>query len=43
MYASGDPIFPINFPWFGTSDYWRGQVDMLHEQIEAMQEEPLVG
>ena len=38
-----DPIFPINFPWFGTSDYWRGQVDMLHEQIEAMQEEPLVG
>lgn len=37
-----DPIFPINFPWFGSSDYWRGQVDMLHEQIEAMQEEPLV-
>lgn len=36
-----DPIFPINFPWFGSSDYWRGQVDMLHEQIEAMQEEPL--
>ena len=37
-----DPIFPVNFPWFGSSDYWRGQVDMLHEQIEAMQEEPLV-
>ncbi len=37
-----DPIFPVNFPWFGTSDYWRGQVDMLIEQIEAMQEEPLV-
>jgi Ser/Thr protein kinase RdoA (MazF antagonist) len=36
-----DPIFPINFPWFGSSDYWRGQVDMLHEQIEAMQDEPL--
>ncbi len=36
-----DPIFPINFPWFGSSDYWRGQVDMLHEQLEAMQEEPL--
>ena len=36
-----DPIFPINFPWFGTADYWRGQVDMLHEQIEAMQEAPL--
>jgi Ser/Thr protein kinase RdoA (MazF antagonist) len=38
-----DPIFPINFPWFGTPDYWRGQVDMLNEQIEAMQEEPLAG
>lgn len=37
-----DPIFPINFPWFGSPDYWRGQVDMLHEQIEAMQEAPLV-
>ena len=37
-----DPIFPINFPWFGSSDYWRGQINMLHEQIEAMQEAPLV-
>ena len=37
-----DPIFPANFPWFGSSDYWRGQVDMLIEQIEAMQEDPLV-
>ncbi len=36
-----DPTFPINFPWFGTSDYWQGQVQMLEEQIEAMQEEPL--
>lgn len=36
-----DPIFPVNFPWFGSSDYWRGQVDMLIEQNEAMQEEPL--
>ncbi len=36
-----DPIFPINFPWFGSSDYWKGQVDMLEEQIEAMQEAPL--
>ena len=36
-----DPIFPANFPWFGSSDYWRGQVDMLIEQCEAMQEEPL--
>ncbi len=37
-----DPIFPINFPWFGSSDYWKGQVDMLEEQIEAMQEAPLI-
>ena len=37
-----DPIFPINFPWFGSSDYWRGQVDMLVEQLEAMQQAPLV-
>ncbi|ABE42580.1 serine/threonine protein kinase [Polaromonas sp. JS666] len=37
-----DPIFPINFPWFGSSDYWKGQVDMLEEQTEAMQETPLM-
>jgi Ser/Thr protein kinase RdoA (MazF antagonist) len=37
-----DPTFPINFPWFGSSDYWQGQVRMLEEQIEAMREQPLV-
>jgi Ser/Thr protein kinase RdoA (MazF antagonist) len=37
-----DPTFPINFPWFGTSDYWKGQVQMLEDQIEAMQEAPLI-
>ena len=37
-----DPIFAINFPWFGSSDYWQGQVQMLQEQLEAMQEPPLV-
>ena len=36
-----DPIFPINFPWFGSSDYWQGQVQMLEDQLEAMDEEPL--
>lgn len=36
-----DPIFPVNFPWFGTPDYWRGQVQMLQEQVEQMQEDPL--
>jgi Ser/Thr protein kinase RdoA (MazF antagonist) len=37
-----DPAFPAAFPWFGTSDYWQGQVQMLEEQIEAMGEEALV-
>jgi Ser/Thr protein kinase RdoA (MazF antagonist) len=36
-----DPAFPINFPWFGSRDYWQGQVDMLVEQIEEMQAAPL--
>lgn len=36
-----DPTFPINFPWFGSSDYWQGQVQMLEEQLEAMDEAPL--
>ncbi len=36
-----DPIFPINFPWFGSSDYWKGQIQMLQDQCEAMQDEPL--
>lgn len=36
-----DPTFPINFPWFGGRDHWRGQVDLLREQIEAMQRDPL--
>ena len=36
-----DPIFPINFPWFGSSDYWKGQILMLQEQCEAMEEDPL--
>ena len=37
-----DPAFPHNFPWFGSSDYWKGQIQMLEDQIEAMEEEPLV-
>jgi Ser/Thr protein kinase RdoA (MazF antagonist) len=36
-----DPAFVQNFSWFGSSDYWAGQVHMLIEQCEAMQEEPL--
>lgn len=37
-----DPAFPAAFPWFGTSDYWQGQVQMLKEQLEAMDEPALV-
>ena len=37
-----DPAFPMHFPWFGTSDYWRGQCDTLREQIEAMQSDEAV-
>lgn len=37
-----DPAFPHAFPWFGSSDYWRGQVQMLEEQMEAMEEPPVV-
>jgi Ser/Thr protein kinase RdoA (MazF antagonist) len=37
-----DPSFPINFPWFGSSDYWQGQVQMLEEQLEQMAEPALV-
>ncbi|MCE3271042.1 MAG: hypothetical protein K0S57_1439 [Ramlibacter sp.] len=37
-----DPAFPHAFPWFGSSDYWRGQVQMLEEQMEAMEEAAVV-
>lgn len=37
-----DPAFPAAFPWFGSSDYWQGQVHMLREQLEAMEEDALV-
>jgi Ser/Thr protein kinase RdoA (MazF antagonist) len=37
-----DPIFPINFPYFGSRDYWQGQVEMLEEQLEQLREPPLV-
>ena len=37
-----DPIFPINFPWFGTGAYWLEQAQTLWEQVYAMQGEPLV-
>ncbi|MBP7567043.1 MAG: serine/threonine protein kinase [Burkholderiaceae bacterium] len=36
-----DPAFPATFPWFGTSDYWQGQAQMLEDQLEALDEPPL--
>jgi len=37
-----DPAFPAAFPWFGSSDYWRGQARTLRDQVEAMAEPALV-
>lgn len=37
-----DPIFPINFPWFGSAAYWQEQAAILWQQVEAMQQQPLV-
>jgi Ser/Thr protein kinase RdoA (MazF antagonist) len=37
-----DPAFVQNFSWFGSSDYWAGQIHMLEEQCEAMQEPALM-
>ena len=34
----GDPAFPANFPWFGSSAYWLDQIQVLQEQIEGMLE-----
>ena len=36
-----DPAFAEHFGWFGTPAYWQEQVTILHDQIEAMQEDPL--
>jgi Ser/Thr protein kinase RdoA (MazF antagonist) len=37
-----DPAFPAAFPYFGSSDYWKGQIQLLEEQLEQMAEPPLV-
>lgn len=37
-----DPAFPVAFPSFESPAYWSQQTTLLHEQIEAMQDEPLV-
>ncbi len=37
-----DPIFPPNFPWFGSAAYWQEQAAILWQQVEAMQQPALV-
>lgn len=32
-----DPAFPLNFPWFNTTNYWQQQLQNLNEQIQAME------
>ena len=36
-----DPAFPLAFPWFAEPRYWERHVDVLREQIAALDEEPL--
>jgi Ser/Thr protein kinase RdoA (MazF antagonist) len=31
-----DPSFPINFPWFGSVNYWSDQIVQIREQCEVM-------
>ena len=37
-----DPAFPLAFPWFNSEKYWEQLIGDLLEQIELMQNEPLV-
>lgn len=33
----GDPSFPMNFPWFNTSNYWEQHILELREQLSILQ------
>jgi len=33
-----DPSFPLNFPWFNTSNYWEQHILELREQFSLLQE-----
>jgi hypothetical protein len=37
-----DPAFPRAFPWFGEARYWEGYLRDLTEQIEAIDDPPLL-
>jgi Ser/Thr protein kinase RdoA (MazF antagonist) len=36
-----DPAFPLAFPWFAEPRYWERHVEVLREQIAALDEAPL--
>jgi Ser/Thr protein kinase RdoA (MazF antagonist) len=38
----GDPAFPRAFPWFGEERYWEGYLRDLLEQIEQIEDPPLL-
>jgi Ser/Thr protein kinase RdoA (MazF antagonist) len=38
----GDPAFPRAFPWFGEERYWEGYLGDLLEQIEQIEDPPLL-
>jgi len=38
----GDPAFPRAFPWFGEERYWEGYLRDLMEQVEQVEDPPLL-
>jgi len=37
-----DPAFVLAFPWFNTGQYWEARIGELREQIELMEDPPLI-
>jgi Ser/Thr protein kinase RdoA (MazF antagonist) len=37
-----DPAFPMAFPWFGEPRYWERHIAELREQLEAVEDPPLL-
>ena len=37
-----DPAFPLAFPWFGEPRYWERHIAELREQLEAVEDPPLL-
>lgn len=36
-----DPAFPASFPWFTAAGYWDEQINLLDEQLAALEQPPL--